>query len=314
MLKKARRIVATAGWQGLVDAGARRLGLSGLLRRRRALSMLLPQEIAWTEAQLRDCYASEGLVVDLGCWLGSSTGALARGLEQGGHAGVVHAFDRFIWESWMDEMVGGTRLAGQYRAGDCFRADFERQTRRHRSRIVIHAGDLLETRWSGEPIEFLFIDVMKSWPLAGRVAQQFFPSLLPGVSLIQHQDFVHEYTSWIPLLAYRLRDYFEPVCHVAGSPSVVFRCVKAIPPAAVAGPWDFAAFSADEFEAAFTWAEELVEPPLRDRIRLARIMAFIHQGLIIRAGMELMQEKDEGRLADSWALRRVQEALFSRDP
>jgi hypothetical protein len=309
-LKKAQRILESAGWRGLVDVGARKLGLDGLRFRRRALSMITPQEIAWTEGHIRKHYRGAGQVVDLGCWLGSSTNALARGLAKGGHAAVVHAYDRFIWERWMDEMVGGTRLQGKYQPGDSFLPDFEQQTRRWQLSIEVHAGDLLRQTWSGQPIEFLFIDVMKSWELAGRVLQQFFPCLIPGVSIIQHQDFVHYYTSWIPLLAYRFREYFEPVCHIPGSPSVIFRCKKAITSQAIATGYSFDSFNTDEFEAAYGWAEELVEPAMRDRIRLARIMAFIHQGLIMRAGMELMQEEDENRLADSWDLQRVQEALL----
>jgi hypothetical protein len=213
----------------------------------------------------------------------------------------------------MDESVAGSRLEGRFLPGDSFLPEFERQTRRLRHAIQAHVGDLRQLNWSGAPIEVLFVDVMQSWELAGRVLEQFFPSLLPG-AIVQHQDFVHYYSSWIPLLAYRFRDYLTPVCHIPGSPSVVFRVTRTIPPTAIASRYRFESFSADEFESAFQWAEELVEPALRSEIRLARIMAFIHAGQTIRAGMELMEEKDEGRLADTWGLRRVEEAMSNAKP
>jgi hypothetical protein len=39
-----------------------------------------------------------GALVDLGCWMGSTSIALAQGLSQTGGSDPIYAFDRFIWE------------------------------------------------------------------------------------------------------------------------------------------------------------------------------------------------------------------------
>jgi predicted O-methyltransferase YrrM len=48
-------------------------------------------------------YAGQSAIVDLGCWLGSSTIALASGLRKRRdlqlRSALVHAHDRFIWDA-----------------------------------------------------------------------------------------------------------------------------------------------------------------------------------------------------------------------
>jgi hypothetical protein len=44
----------------------------------------------------------KGEIIDLGCWLGSTTISLASGLRELNDPGKVYAFDWFIWEPWMD--------------------------------------------------------------------------------------------------------------------------------------------------------------------------------------------------------------------
>jgi len=40
----------------------------------------------------------------------------------------VRAYDRFVWESWMEGAVDGTPLSGRYRPGECFLDEFSRRT------------------------------------------------------------------------------------------------------------------------------------------------------------------------------------------
>jgi hypothetical protein len=68
-------------------------------------------------------YAGQGAIVDLGCWLGSSTIALASGLREHPdlklRSTLVHAYDRFIWDGWMNSVsaVRQTPLDGRYKPG-----------------------------------------------------------------------------------------------------------------------------------------------------------------------------------------------------
>src|SRR5262249_20088736 len=137
----------------------------------------------------------------------------------------------------------------------------------------------------------------------------FFPYLMPGQAVIQHQDFVHYYCSWIHLLVWHFRDYFEPICHVEQSPSVVFRYVKPIPAKLLAQEYSFSSFSAGEFEAAFDYALSLVSPESHGELRLARIMAFIHMGDLDGAFEEMAEAKDSGELTGATGLAAVESEL-----
>src|SRR5262249_44465583 len=51
----------------------------------------------------------------------------------------------------------------------------------------------------GEAIDVLFLDVLKTWELNDAVLRDFFPRLLPGRSVIVHQDYGSGWLPWIPI-------------------------------------------------------------------------------------------------------------------
>jgi hypothetical protein len=67
------------------------------------------------------------------------------------------------------------------------------------------------------PIEFLFIDAMKSPEVATAIASEFFPHLVRAKGYIAHQDFSHCSTPWVHFLTFRLRDYFSFVADLPQS-------------------------------------------------------------------------------------------------
>ncbi len=281
-------------------------GLGGILANlghefapgRHVHSMIAAAEARWAERYLRRRFIGAGQIVDLGCWLGSSTIALAKGLRANRRALAnhcrVHAYDEFIWRDWMPSNFAGAQLANRYRPGDSFLDLFEQQTKKWRDLIAIHQGDLVDAEWTGGPIEFAFVDVMKNWRLTRAVLRVFFPHLLPDVSIVQHQDYAHIYTPWIPLVMYRLRDYFEPVCFVRHSSSMVFRNTGRIPLHLLTADYGFATFDDDECEAAFDYALGAVDRRGQRPIRLARIMAIAGRGDTDRAERELALFKAGG--------------------
>lgn len=173
-------------------------------------------------------FTGQGAIIDLGSWLGSTTIALAQGLEQNTRPAArdakVLAFDRFLWAAYMDPHVAQTELAGRYRPGDNFLDEFQRRVAPWRQRIEVCAGDLSAATWSGGPIELLVVDAMKSWELSSVIAKAFYPALVPGRSRLIHQDFAHFATPWIPLAMHRLQNCLQPVRHVANSGTVEFLC------------------------------------------------------------------------------------------
>ena len=227
-------------------------------------------------------FTGAGAIVDLGCWLGSLTVPLAMGLRENqrisGRDVCIHGYDSFRWEEWMNPTVAGTSWAGRYQEGDDFRDGFIEQTAPVANLISIHAGDLHQETWEpATPIEYLLIDVMKSWELTNSVIRNFFPALKPGLSLVHHQDFAHYFTPWIHLLMYRFRQYFEPLTYVPND-SFVFAYREQIPGALLEKCYGFDDFPEAETAAAFAYSLNLVPASARANIFAARVMMHIHRG------------------------------------
>ena len=242
--------------------------------------MTTPQEQVFCRDYAARDLRGRGEVVDLGCWLGSSTVALAQGMavhpSRATRDRSVHAYDRFVWEAWMDAIVAGTPLAGRFAAGDSFFEEFEARVGPWRERIDVRVADLTEPAWSGQPIEFLFVDAMKDRVLTTTIARDFFPSLVPG-AIVLHQDYIFPWCPWIHVLMARLTSYFEPIAAIDDSFGVVFRVRRPIPfgEAEAAGlePW-----TEQDIHDAFALASTMVGGPRLPRIWAAKLVALAAEG------------------------------------
>jgi hypothetical protein len=155
----------------------------------------------------RDYFRGAGKIVDAGCFLGGSTVPLAVGLRDSGRqypSPVIHTYDLFLLDAYMKQFVDGDR-----KPGDSCRKEFDRYTQPYREFVQVHHGDIQQIGWCGEPIEILFLDVLKSWRTNDSVVANFFPSLIPGRSVVIQQDYVHEFTPWIHITMEYLADFFE---------------------------------------------------------------------------------------------------------
>lgn len=193
-----------------------------------ALGMINAKERAWLRNYAATGYTAAGAMVDLGCFVGSSTIALADGLRNNRKFpnAKVHAYDRFLWDQFLQTWWTKRGFPSPQISGDCFLPEFLRRTSPWKDQIIVHKQDLKFAQWDETPIEFLLIDAMKSPDLAETIARAFFPYLLPGCGFVAHQDFSHFFTSWIHLLQFRLRNCFEVVAAIPKSGTVVFRCLK----------------------------------------------------------------------------------------
>ena len=245
------------------------------------VGMTTGTEQSWLENYGARDYRGHGEVVDLGCWLGSTTIPLVRGLLQNpsfvDSDRKVYAFDLFEWFDWMNDSVAGTDLRGKYAEGDDFVAEFEKRIADYSSRIDVRKGDLCAIGWNGGPIEFLLIDAMKGWDLANAIVRDFYPSLGPSRSLVFHQDFGHYFTPWIHLIHWQLRDHFEFVEEVPDSQSVIFRCTGDIPAELIDIDRAFGMFDDEEVDAAFDYSMSLVSADMLPNVAAAKVMWFIHQ-------------------------------------
>ncbi|MBD3161158.1 MAG: hypothetical protein GF346_03155 [Candidatus Eisenbacteria bacterium] len=263
------------------------------------LGMTSSEEQATFIRYAREEHRGIGEMVDLGCWLGSTTISLAKGwrdnpARRDGEDRRIHAYDRFVWHPTMEPIVAGTELRGRWREGDLFLDEFERRVAPWRELIEVYPGDLREQDWIGRPIEFLLVDAMKSWELAGRIVRVFYPHLVPGASLVVHQDFGHDFTSWIHLLHYRFRDHFALHRDLPHSASTIFRFLEPIPPERLELPVSANSFTDEEIEAAFELSFSLVAERKRPEVAGAKVMAFYHRNDLDRAGREVERLRREG--------------------
>lgn len=275
------------------------LSLPHLLRsRKQIIGMTSFGERAYCQWYAQRLHTGEGVIAELGCWLGSTTIPLAIGLHRNprleSHSARVHVFDLFRWDSGMDHFVRGTRLEGRFSPGDRFVDAFLEQLGRWRPLVDVHEEDLSEADWRAGPIEFLVIDAMKSWALASNILSEFFAALIPGKSLVFHQDFAHWRTPWIHLLQYRLRDSFEPVYDIPRSDGAVFRLIRPLPRALLEAAYDYEEFDGQEIDAAFEHSLLLSSPEKHPNIRAAKVRLLIEIGDGDRARAELDQCRSHG--------------------
>ena len=83
--------------------------------------------------------------------------------------------------------------------GASFRPAFDANIAPWARYVEVHEGDACAIGWSGEPIEVLFLDMVKTWQLNDLVLAQFLPCLIPGRSVIVQQDYLWGYGHWIHL-------------------------------------------------------------------------------------------------------------------
>ncbi len=192
-------------------------------------SLLTEPEVAMLEYICRCQFSGAGAIVDVGSFLGGSTVAIVDGLLQNPcfdpQKHRVQSYDLF---QLLQPLQAYGAWADQLGEGYSFLKDFEQNLGDRLPRVDVHAGDLLQEVWNDGPIEIAFIDVAKSPELNSHVIQQFFPSLIPGKSILIQQDLQYPGCPWLAVCMYVLRDYFSVVDTLPCN-SVVYRLEKAIP-------------------------------------------------------------------------------------
>lgn len=245
------------------------------------LGMTSSTEQEFLEQYGANLYTGAGDVVDLGCWLGSTTIPLTRGLLKNpafqGSGRKVYAYDLFVWFDWMNSSAAGTDIYGRYVEGDSFINEFEKRTSEFADLIETRAGDLKAIGWDRGGIEFLLVDAMKNFDLAGSIVKDFYPHLIEGNSLVFHQDFAHYFTPWIHLIQWRFREHFEFVEGIPQSTSVVFKCTRAISQSDSEREMSFTSFTDRDVDAAFDYSMSLVSAEKLANVAAAKVMWYLHQ-------------------------------------
>jgi hypothetical protein len=141
--------------------------------------------------------------------------------------------------------------------------------------IVEPRRDIMQTGWTGEPIEFLLVDAMKSPEVTKKIIEEFYPCLLPGQSLVFHQDFDHFLTPWVHILIYLHKPYFKHIHDVPGSGGTIFKVIKQIPKAILKA--DFMNVDQNFADNAFKYCVSIASKSKHNGIAAAHVMYYVYQ-------------------------------------
>ena len=194
-------------------------------------SMIAPDEALYLHWLARCRYTGQGDIVDGGPLLGGSTAAMAEGLRL--NAAVenkthrIHSYDLFEYSApFMKRLFKRGPVPAD---GESLLPRFQANVKPWASSVRVYPGDILTYRWPGAPIEILFIDVAKTWDIQRHLLREFFPHLIPGVSVVVQQDYFFVSCYWIHLIMESLSDCFRPV-HMTEGPTLGFELVAPLPP------------------------------------------------------------------------------------
>jgi hypothetical protein len=254
-----------------------------------ARGMVSDAELCLAETYARHSYTGEGKIVELGCWLGAVTLALARGVaanQQSRWQQPIESFDRFQWEAWMTpiaERLGCPTFAH----GESFVEHTKLVLEPYRHLIRLQQQDLLEAAPFRDPIEFLFVDAMKSWDLANAITRNYFPRLIAGRALLVQQDFAYHDAVGATnhILMWLVRDRALPVYRVPGSYSVVFFVRQPFDPRELP-TLDSHAVTVDTAEQAWEYSMGIVRGESQRDVWLCKVLFFIEQGWLEAAWSE----------------------------
>ena len=164
-------------------------------------TMLSVQERALLYVLARDYTdPAHGAIVDAGCFLGGSTVALLAGLRDRPTPWTgppLVSYDLFRVESYTYDTYFANHP--HKHVGDSFRDLYDGNVTGFGVPHVTREGDLAQIGWDGGPIQILFLDALKSWALADVAQHHLLSNVIPGRTLIVHQDYGWGGMPWIHL-------------------------------------------------------------------------------------------------------------------
>lgn len=217
-----------------------------------------------------------GAIVDLGSFVGGSTACLAQGRARAGRVAGIHAYDRFRASEGVKENLlypgGIAPFEGEdiYPLAQLLLAPFSPP-------VLLHKGAIEAEHWTEGPIEILCVDAAKTTLVADRIAEEFFPHLIPGRSVVIQQDYLHWKVPWIPAQMEWLSDCFTPVAVVPNN-TAAFLCTR-VPGAADLAAARLAGQADHAIQAGLLGASARIAPfGVTDRLERQRLALELNPG------------------------------------
>lgn len=265
-------------------------------------TMLTDEELSML-AFLAEHAPLEGPVLDLGCFLGGSTVALASGAARSRRERRLHSFDLFELNEAMKHRYLYQRGLPFYPGIEGLEL-FRIVTAAYADRITAHAGNIMATLnrdWvrANDPA-LVFLDLCKTPEITDHVTRSLLGGLRPDTWIVQ-QDFIYEFTPWAIYPFWQLREFFQFV-GATEHHSAIFRVVAQVPEDRLDGAMSVGATPkslADAIVAARDW---FTDPNQQDK--LSRASKLVMQFPALRNEWRLMQEdrklKGSADPLDAW--------------
>jgi len=189
----------------------------------------------------RERYTGEGLIIDAGIFLGASTVCFGEGLLLNSAAKKITkrwkkpiiSFERAIVNPGMPAFFARNNVKDMAEPGESFADAVEANIQPVANLVDLRLGDILETgKGIASPIEVLFLDVLKLPDISRFVIRNFFPRLIPSLSIVVQQDYFYERLPFIKTDQEFFSEYFTFIGEVCST--ALLLCTKAIPESAIA--------------------------------------------------------------------------------
>ncbi len=170
----------------------------------------------------------KGAIVDLGCHLGGSSARLALGASSRHKNPKLHIYDRFEVKYPLEKLLDRVpQYLHEIATCENTLPLVTAMLQKNPANFIIHKGEFMELNWSKEPVELLFVDIGKNLRTLDHVTKQFYPHLIPNISIIIHQDYQYIWNPWIAVHCELWADKFQYIDHTE-SESVIFRLSTSI--------------------------------------------------------------------------------------
>jgi hypothetical protein len=184
----------------------------------------IPAQVTVAERKVLKYLASRltgaGAIVDLGAGAGSSTRAMAEGAAS--NPAVASRSPALVAYDWF-EFGPGRYASRSFKSshspvGDpSYLEDFRYFMGEYAKLVDDVAGDIKTVQWDRGPIELLHVDICKERSIFNHIARTFLPHLVPGRSILVHQDFSRPRLPWIHYSVGAMASVIEPFARVGGS-------------------------------------------------------------------------------------------------
>lgn len=198
-------------------------------------SKMSPEENTFLYWLARSYYSGRGVIVDAGVLLGASTMAFGMGLRDGlklkampaRFGAPIKSFELGIIHKNMMNFFVKHNVAMAAAPGESFEPALREFIQPVADLVDLRIGDIMKTGGEIEhPVEILFLDVLKTEAINNFALMEYFPRLIPEVSIVIQQDYFFEELWFVKLAQEYFADRFEYQGEVGSS--AIFRSIRAI--------------------------------------------------------------------------------------